>query len=330
MEPSKMKRIHRFQNVQSILCEPLMLDARALPMLVDEARMEFGGKSSPVGMVEPEEPVVQITLYDGESMGVTELDTNGRAPGSLIAVVPLSGVVTRHGYSGWFSSAPGTLEIGRHLKALDNDESVGAIVMSINSPGGSVAGTPELSKLIYDIRKAGRTKMIACVDPMMASAATYIASACGTVYSIASGDVGSIGVISSYSDYSAYLERIGIKTEYFRIPAKKARFTGDEPLDDDMRQKLVEGITEAYEIFISDMARNRGVSEKHVREKFGQGEMMSATAGIEAGLIDGIASIDDVLSNLAIESQTKKRDYARKRAQERLESAKSMDVELTE
>jgi signal peptide peptidase SppA len=332
MEPSKMKRIHNYQTVQGLLGNPLMIDVRAMPMLIDEARLEFGGKRMDAGEMPPE-PTVNITLYEtgiaGDAfMALGEADTTGRAPGSLIAVVPLSGIVTRHGYQGWYSSAPGTLEIGRYLKALDNDESIGAIVMSVNSPGGEVCGTPELSQMLYEIRKAGRTKTVACVDPMMASAATYIATACEKVFCIGSGDCGSIGVVSSYSDYSKYLERIGIETEYFRIPAKKARFTGTEPLDEDMRKTIADGIEECYEIFVADMARNRGVTEAHVKSKFGQGEMMSAKESVESGLIDGIAGLDEVLAGLAIEAQTKKRDYARKRAQERLEAAKSMDVEL--
>jgi signal peptide peptidase SppA len=334
MEPSKMKRIHNYQTVQGLLCQPLMIDARALPMLVDEARLEFGGKRMDAGEMPPE-PTVNITLYEAgiggdELMALGEADTSGRAPGSLIAVVPLSGIVTRHGYQGWFSSAPGTLEIGRYLKALDNDESIGAIVMSIDSPGGQVTGTPELSQILYDIRKAGRTKTVAVVDALMASAASYIGTAAEKVFCIGSGDCGSIGVVSSYSDYSKYLEKIGIQTEYFRIPAKKARFTGSEPLDEDMRKTIADGIEKCYEEFVRDMARNRNVSESHVKEKFGQGEMLSAKASVEAGLIDGIASIDEVLMGLAVEAQSRKKDYARKRAAMQLEQATAMQIDLPE
>lgn len=301
-----------------------MLDARALPRLVDEVRNDFlasSRMSSGAIPEKPQQPKLCVAMYDCDGMAIPEYDGTGRAPGSLIAVVPLSGVVTRHGYSGWFSSAPGSLEIGRELQRMNRDESVGAIVLSINSPGGSYWGTPELAKIVYDIREAGQTRIVAAVDPMMASAATYIGTSAEKVYCIASGDCGSIGVINSYSDYSGYLEKLGIKTEYFRIPDKKARFSGDEPLDDDMRETMKKGIAEAYEIFVADMARNRKVSEKVVREKFGQGEMLGAQESVDAGLIDGIKSIDEVLSDLATSAQAKKRDYMRKRAGLQLEEA---------
>jgi signal peptide peptidase SppA len=332
MEPSKMKRIHNYQTVQGLLCQPLMIDARALPMLVDEARLEFGNKRMDAGEMPPE-PTVNVTLYEGNGNGLMALpepDSTGRAPGSLIAVVPIAGIITRHGYQGWYSSAPGTLEVGRYLKNLDNDDAVGAIVLSIHSPGGEVCGTPELAQIVYDIRESGRTKIVASVDSMMASAASYVGTAAGKVYCIGSGNCGSIGVISQYSDYSQYLEKIGIRTEFFRIPERKARYTGSEPLTDSMREDLEKGIAEVYEVFVADMARNRKVSEKHVRDHFGGGEMLSAKESLEANLIDGIASIDDVLMDLSIEAQTKKRDYARKRAAMQLEQATAMQINLPE
>lgn len=323
--------IHNLQTLPSVLCEPLMLDPRSLPAMFDEAKMQLANVNKPSQRSEsdPAEPVVSVHMYEADGGTMMETpDTAGRAPNSLIAVVALAGVMTRHGYVGWFSSNPGTLELGRQLKNFNRDEAVGAIVLSINSPGGSVGGTPELAKLIYDIRTEGKTKIIGCVDTQMASAATYAGTACEKVYCIGSGDCGSIGVVSAYTDYSAYLEKAGIKTEYFRVPEKKARFSGVEPMDDDMRESVTKGITECYEQFVADMARNRGVTEEHVREHFGQGEMLSAKASVDANLIDGIASIDEVLSGLAADAQTKKRDYSRKRVQEELEAAKSMNVEL--
>lgn len=321
----------KLHDLQSILAGPLMLDPRALPRLIDEVRYDFmaNGRASDSVVQRLPDPVVNVSLYDSEGMAIKGDESQSRAPGSLLAVVPISGVITRHGYSGWFSSAPGTLEIGRYLKALDSDDAVGSIVLSINSPGGSVWGTPELAKIVREIREAGNTRILAAVDPMMASAATYIGTAAEKVYCIESGDVGSIGVINSYTDYSAYFEKMGIKTEYFRVPDKKARFTGDEPMTDDMRDTMQEGVEQWYERFVSDMAINRKVSEKHVKDKFGGGEMMSAQEGIDAGLIDGIMSIDEVLSELAAGAQAKKREYARKRAALQLEAVAKETEDLT-
>lgn len=308
-----------------LLCKPLMMDLRYIPSLMNESvrainQMAEEGR--------PEEPKLNSYLVspEGESMSLSDgLPSEKRAPGSMIAVVPLQGILTRHGYSSWFSANIGTLEIGRHLKALDADEAVGTIVLNVNTPGGTVAGTPELAQILYGIREAGKTKTIAVVDPLMASAGTYIATAAEKVFAIPSADVGSVGVINSYSDYSKFLEERGISIEYFRHPEKKARFTSVEPMDDSMRERMMEGIMEAYGLFVADMARNRGVSEKHVEEHFGKGDTMSAKEGVDVKMIDGIRSLDDVIVELVTENQSKQRATMRRMAEERMKSVQALD-----
>jgi signal peptide peptidase SppA len=246
-------------------------------------------------------------------------------PGSVIAVVPIAGTITRHGYHGWYSYHAGTLDIGRNIQALDRDPAIAAIVLSINSPGGEVYGTPELSKIIYDIREKGNTKVVASVDPLMASAATYIGTAAEEIYAIPSADVGSVGVISAYTDLSDMYENMGVKINVFRVPDKKARFSGVEPMDENMKETMQQSIDETYEQFVADLGRNRGVTEKHVKRHFGQGEVMPSQEGIDAGMIDGLASLDDVLTRLSGDIKDRRKDYKRRAA-----SKRARDLQLRE
>lgn len=316
---------------QTILSDILMLDPRALPGMVDQVRMGIQNQRMGASEGQLQPPTVQVEMYDeiGSQLQANEngeTSTEGHPPKSVIAVVSLTGVITRHGYSGWWDSVPGTLQIGRYLTKLDADESVGTIILFVNSPGGTVAGTPELAELVYKIRKAGRTRVISVVDTLMASAATYIGTAAGEVFAVPSADVGSVGVINGYADYSEMLSKQGIKIEYCRIPEKKARYTGYEPLDDDMRETMQARIEEAYGWFVRDMSRNRDVSEKHVRQRFGQGEVMSAEDGIDAKLIDGIASIDEVIADLASEARKRRSSRNRSAAMASLEAAQKQTL----
>jgi signal peptide peptidase SppA len=322
---------------QTILSDVLMLDARALHGLIDEARIGLQAGRTSMRMNESGElqpPRVQVELYDEVGMALPPAEANadpsteGHPPKSLIAVASLSGVITRHGYMGWWSSSPGTIDIGRQLMKLDRDDAVGTIILFINSPGGSAAGTPELAQIVYDLRKANRTRIVSVVDTMMASAATYIGTAASEVFAVPSGDVGSIGVINGYADYSEMLTKQGVKIEYCRVPEKKARFSGYEPMTDDMRETLQSRIEEIYKVFITDMARNRGVSEKYVAANFGQGEMMSATDGVDAKLIDGIASIDDVISEIAMEASKRRAKRNRSASLESLKAAQEQTAAL--
>lgn len=134
---------------------------------------------------------------------------------------------------------------------------------------------------------------------MMASAALWIGAASSELIVTPSGDVGSIGVISMYADLSKAYESMGVKIDVMRVPSKKARFSGVEPMTEDMRKTVEDRSEASYTAFKRAMADNRGIRIDSVEGKFGGGEMMSAKDALEAGLVDGIATLDETIVRLA-------------------------------
>ncbi|MEL6109988.1 MAG: S49 family peptidase [Planctomycetota bacterium] len=328
-----------------LLCMPLMMQQTVIASLMDET-LRFLGGSGPtpeslsarmgqhpavgVSYVDETGTVLQGETYtdaDGEQRH-REVETEGREPQSLIAIVQLSGVMTRHGYVGWWSSSPGTNRIGRMCNKLNADPAVHTIILLVNSPGGSVTGTPELSDIIFSIREDERTTILTCVDDLMASAATYVATAAEQVYSIPSAYSGSIGTIISYTSYHKYLEEAGIDVTYLRTPELKNRFTGVEPLTDAMKQTLEDRITESQRKFDEAMARNRKVSVASVAKKFGGGEVMRADEAVDTGLIDGIASIDQIVMQQAEKIRSSQAKRRRSRQEQRLQSLVDSQSEI--
>jgi signal peptide peptidase SppA len=288
----------------SLLGEPLAMDLRGMPQLLESLRHELSA-----GFDTSRIPGASATLFCEH--GEVAADQAGSMPrGSMVAVVPLVNVVTRHGYWG----AVGTLQLGRMLQQLDADPAVGSIVLSVNSPGGSVYGTTELASIVRGIRSRGQTRTVAVADPLMASAATWIGTASDKVYAIESADVGSIGVLNSYADLSKYYEDMGIKIDVLRTPDKKARFSGVEPMTDAMRETMQARIDEAYQSFLGAMAENRGVTVEHVESRFGGGEVMGAKDAVAARLIDGIASLDDTVGQLLEAAKVGIQQAGRRRA----------------
>lgn len=240
---------------------------------------------------------------DGELLGpmadfqaVEQMATKG---GKLTAVVPLMGPLSMHG--GWFSSS--TKAFAETISRLDANEAIATMIYWIDSPGGTVTGTLEAANTVRAIRDAGRTKTISVVEPMMASAATWIGTAAGEVIVTPSGEAGSIGVISMYEDWSAALERMGIKIEIARTPAKKARYSGVESMTDEMRQDMEQRNVAAYSQFVGAMVKNRGhkvasLTASLVESRFGGGEMMTAEDARASGLIDRIGTLQEVLSGI--------------------------------
>lgn len=276
--------------LRSLICESLALDPRYMASLVADIKAETAA-----GELADQPPALALRCEDiatGQAVGGD--DMGGAAPGSLVAIVPITGVLTRHG--GWF--AAGTAAIGRRLKQLDANPAVSAIVLDVDSPGGTVAGTPELAAIIGEIRRGQATTIVAVADPLAASAAIWTATAAEKVYAIPTADVGSIGVISVYADRSRMLAELGVDVTVERVPEGKARFSGVEPMTDEMRQTIRDRNEMFYGQFKAAIASHRGVDVDAVEKKFGGGEVMQAGDAVKAGLIDGVASIDEVVGEL--------------------------------
>lgn len=218
----------------------------------------------------------------------------GGGSAGMLAVIPLSGPLSPDGRYGG-TSLNG---FARAVAMADANPNISGILIHITSPGGTVTGTPEAGDAVRAVRDGGRTRIVALADGMMASAATWIGTAAEEVAITPSGEAGSIGVISMYLDRSKMADDMGVKIDIVRNPDKKARFSGFEPLSEEMRQTMETRNASAYERFKRAMADNRKVRVDTVEAKFGGGEMMDADAAKEAGLVDRIDTLDRTISRM--------------------------------
>lgn len=179
-----------------------------------------------------------------------------------------------------------------------NDPSVKGIILNIDSPGGTVDGTPELADYIYSLR--GKKPIVAYSDGRMASAAYWIGAAADAVY-ISGGtvQVGSIGVILSHAEYSEMDRMSGIKVTEIFAGKYKAAGSGNKPLDDESKNYLQERVDQIYAEFVRTVAKFRGVSEKVVLANMADGRIFMGKNAIDAGLVDGIATLDSLIDKLS-------------------------------
>ncbi len=177
------------------------------------------------------------------------------------------------------------------------DPSIGAIVLDVDSPGGTVAGTVETAAAV---RAAAAVKpVVAVANTLAASAAYWIASQARELVVVPSGDVGSIGVMTAHVDASRLYERLGIAVTVVKSDRYKGEGLDFGPLDDDARAHLQSRVDAMHAAFVSAVAEGRRVPEKRVRESFGQGRVVAAAAAVERGMADRVATIDDVVAGLA-------------------------------
>jgi len=211
-----------------------------------------------------------------------------RAP-TAVAVIPLMGAVYSRGQYGMEGFR------ARLAAAADNPD-IGAIILDIDSPGGTYAGTPETAAAVR--AAAGAKPVTAVVDSLAASAAYWIASQAGSVVVSPSSEVGSIGVLSVHMDLSQMLEAEGVKTTIIRSTPFKAEGNPFEPLSAEAQANIQAEVDLAHGEFVRAVAAGRKTSMSKVADTFGQGRTVSAARAVQLGMADRIGTMADVLGGL--------------------------------
>jgi signal peptide peptidase SppA len=227
----------------------------------------------------------------------------GAAPYQLagrVAVVPVFGVIAqRVSLLEQSSGGIGTEALGATLDGLAGDRAVKAIVLAVDSPGGSVFGVPELGAKIRGLR--GEKKIVAVADSVAASAAYWLAAQAQEVYVTPGGQVGSVGVLVAHEDHAGELEQAGVKVTTLSAGTYKDEGSPFGPLTDEARAELQSKVDHYYGLFVSDLAKGRGVTEARVRADFGGGRMVTAKDAVTRGMADGVATLEQVLRRLGAE-----------------------------
>lgn len=223
-------------------------------------------------------------------------------PGATgIGVISIGGVIGPQSQSDYVDT---TVErIGAEFDAMLQDARIGTIVLNIDSPGGLVYGTPELAAKLA----AGRSQklVIAYTGGLMASAAYWLGSAAHEIVAAPSAQVGSIGVYTIHADVSRMLENIGVHVTIIKAGANKAEGAPFAPLSATDRANIQARIDDYYEQFVGAVAAHRGTTPDRVRGGYGQGSVVNARAAVAAGLVDRVATFEDLLSGLAAGSASR-------------------------
>ena len=199
------------------------------------------------------------------------------------AVVPVMGVL-----GDWM---PYSYITGMVEKAVQMD-SVNEIILSINSPGGAVAGLFDSCRFIEKASK--KKKCTAYVTGMACSAAYAIATACDEIYMMEDAEVGSCGCYAHAVEYSdAYFEKEGFLHRIFRSkcsPKKNCSVITDEA-EAEAFQAEIDALGEKYLRYV---AKRRKCAYSDALENFGKGGVLMGEKAIAAGMVDGIKTLEEL------------------------------------
>jgi signal peptide peptidase SppA len=221
-----------------------------------------------------------------------------------VAVLPVEGVIAPK--ANLFTDISGGASaqmLTEQVRSAGADSRVKGLVLAIDSPGGSVFGTPELAAAIAQV--AREKPVVSVSDATMASAAYWIGSAANAVYITGpTVNVGSIGVYTrlgvSQADPTA--------TEFVRGKYKRSAINGQAPSAEFMAY-FEARLDHLYSVFVDTVALQRGVSSDQVLERMADAREFIGQQALDAGLADGIASIDAIVERMA----TNPAQYANRR-----------------
>lgn len=224
-----------------------------------------------------------------------------------VAVIPVSGPLFRH--ASMFTEISGAsayADIRKDLQRAVDDPSVDAILLDVNSPGGEVDGCQELASAIFAASE--KKTVYAFAGGMAASAGYWIASAAEKIYCSETALLGSIGVRSAVVDASKWEENVGVKE--IEIISSGSPGKRNTPVDEDVISRAQATVDALAGVFISHVARNRGVDEKTVLSNFGKGDVLVGAHAVAAGLADEIGDIEAVIQTLQSEAEMRKKAIA--------------------
>lgn len=238
----------------------------------------------------PEEIQARIGAARPAGLGVQ------KAPG-MVAVLPITGVLQNRAPEMLESSGViGVNKLQATFRALVADPEIKAIVLDVNSPGGSVYGIAEFWQAIYDSR--GVKPIVSVANHAAFSAAFDLFTAAGESYISPSGQVGSVGVVQMHQDVSAMAEKEGVKTTFIHSGRYKVEGNPFEPLSAESKAHLQAECDKFYSAFVDRLSKSRGVSRAHVEAHFGQGRVLTAKDAVAAGMADGVRTMEQVLAKL--------------------------------
>lgn len=196
------------------------------------------------------------------------------------------------------------------LRQALSDESVRAVVLRIDSPGGSVFASEVIANEIKALQEAGKP-VVASMSSVAASGGYWIAAVTDKIVANSATVTGSIGVFGMFPTFQRSLDAVGVTTDGVGTTPWVGQLRPDREMSDSMKQIFQLMINDTYDDFISGVADLRGM-DKGVVDGVAQGQVWTGQDALEYGLIDVLGGYEDSIQIAAELAGLDEGDYGRK------------------
>ena len=211
-----------------------------------------------------------------------------------ISIIKLDGIINDSANSSLFRDLTSSNSVLELLVKATKDQNVKAIVIRINSPGGTVAASQELYKAVINARK--KKPVVITMGDIAASGGYYISSAADTIFANPGTLTGSIGVITSYLNFYDLLNKIGVKGVVIKSGNYKDIGNPTRPMTPEERKILQTLLDDTYDQFLSDVSKGRNIPKSTIA-KIAQGLIYTGKQAKKIGLVDYLGDYNQAIKH---------------------------------
>ena len=228
----------------------------------------------------------------------SEIHSYGSGTAKVVRIW-VSGVLTRQLDGGWFGPVDPVEDVLRQVRAARQDDSVAAILLEIDSPGGEVTCADEIHRelLLFKNSRDNR-KIVALVHDMAASGGYYVALPADRILAQPTALVGSIGVIMQSLNFRGLSEKIGVTDTTIKSGRNKDLLNPFQPVDPEQVRLLQLSVDAMHRRFVDLIAQGRNLDKATV-EPLADGRLFTADEAVANRLVDAIGYWDDAMAETA-------------------------------
>lgn len=197
-----------------------------------------------------------------------------------LAIIKIEGVISSY------------TDIVKKIGIAKNDDSIKAVVILVDSPGGAVGASQEIYRAIEKLRE--KKPVVVSMGNVAASGGYYISAPANVIYANPGTITGSIGVIIQHININGLLNKIGIKMENIKSGKNKDILYPNNELTSEQKKLIEETIKDVYEQFLDAIVKYRPIKKDELR-KFADGRVFSGRQALKLKLVDKLGNIQDAI-----------------------------------
>ena len=235
----------------------------------------------------------KVSAYSVSDMRGVKRNTPRDRSGNIVAVYYAVGDIDGGG-----SVLPTTDEginsekVIKDLRKLKDDDDVKAVVLRVNSPGGSAYGSEQIWYAISQLKE--KKPVIVSMGDFAASGGYYISCNADTIVAEPTTLTGSIGIFGMVPNFQAVTKKIGVNIDIEKTNSLADMGSGFRPMTETEKALMQKMVEQGYDLFTTRCAEGRGMTQEQI-DAIGQGRVWTGTMALERGLVDILGGLDDAI-----------------------------------